>query len=227
MSDFHLAARTRSVRGKAVRALRRTGVLPAVVYGHGIASRSLAIPAEDFQRVWQKAGESSLVDLLVDGEQPFATIIQHVQRDPRSHRIVHVDFHQVKMTENVHVEIPLRLTGESPAVKQLGGTLVQVRDVVSVECLPADLVKEIAVDISALATFDDALRIRDLVLPKGLTVTNAADDFVAQVEAPRTEAELAELESTVVEDVTQVQTVEKPKNDEETAAAPGSEHASS
>jgi large subunit ribosomal protein L25 len=204
-----------------VNALRRRDCIPAVLYGHGVPSVSLEMLAVPFQKVWEAAGESSLIDIVVGDAAPVKAIIQDVQYDPANGKILHVDFHQVRMEEKISVDVVLRYEGESPAVKELGGTLVKERDTLPVECLPRDLVKEIVVDISSLRTFEDRIRMRDLHLPSGLRCTVNLDDIVVFVEPPRTEAELAELDTAVEEDVTKVEAVEKPKEHEEPATPEG------
>ncbi len=216
MSDFFLEVQTREDVGKRVHALRRRGAVPGVVYGHGVPTRVLEVDLIPLQRLWQAAGESTLFDLKVDGKEPVKAIIQDVQFDPASSRILHVDFHQVRMTEKLEIDVALAFTGEPPAVKELGGTLLKVLDEVKVECLPKDLVKEIVVDTTVLKTFEDAIYIRDLALPAGLTLKDHhADDLVAQVEPPRSEEELAELDKAVEEDVSKVEKVEAPATEEE------------
>ena len=209
MPEFFLEAQSRTVSGRSVQSLRRNGIVPAVVYGHSSANVVIQLDLPTLQRVWQAAGESTLIDLSIDKQTPVKAIIQEVQRDPATNRILHVDFHQVKMTESIEVEIPLEFTGEAPAVKELGGTLLKVIDALNVECLPGDLIKEITVDISVLKTFDDTIHVRDLTVPATLTVKNNPDEIIAQVEAPRTEEELKALEEKVEVDVSQVEDVDK------------------
>lgn len=224
MPEFFLEAQTRNVSGRGVRALRRQGTIPAVVYGHGTENMIVQIDAPKLQRVWQAAGESSLIDLSIDNGVPVKAIIQDLQRDPATNRILHVDFHQVKMTEKIEVDIALEFTGEAPAVKELGGTLLKVLDSIKVECLPGDLVKEIPVDISVLKSFDDAIHVKDLPVPAKITVIDGPDEIIAQVEPPRSEEELKALEEKVEVDVSQVEDVEKkPKAEGEEATEEGAE----
>lgn len=221
MQEFFLEAHSRTVHGRSVRSLRRQDIVPAVVYGHGVQNRVVQLDLPALQRVWLSAGESTLVDVSVDKEAPVKAIIHDVQRDPATNRILHVDLHQVKMTEKIEVDIPLAFTGEAPAVKELGGTLVKVLDALKIECLPGDLVKEIPVDVSILKTFDDAVHVRDLTVPATLAVKDNPEEIVVQVEAPRTEEELKALETKVEEDVTQVEDVEKkPEAEGEEEPAP-------
>ncbi len=200
-------------------ALRKKALIPAVMYGHGVPTLSIAVDRGAFQRVWKSAGESSLIDLTLDEGVPVKAIIHDLQFDPRTNDVTHIDFHQVKMTEKVQVDVELAFIGEAPAVKELGGMLVKVHTSLSVEGLPADLVKEVSVDVSSLATFDDAIHVRDLVLPKGLEVLAQPDDVIVSVERPRTEEELASLTETVEEDVSKVEQVEKPKGEDEAEEA--------
>lgn len=215
MSDFLLQATTRTERGKIVDHLRRAGLVPAVVYGHGTQTRSLSVDASRLLRLWQKAGESSLIDLQIDGATPLKAIIHDVQLEPKTSRIVHADFHQVNMKENVHVQVPLAFHGEAPAVKELGGILVTVKNELDIECLPGDLVKEIPVDLSVLATLDAALYVRDIVVPSALTVLDQPEEVIAQIEEPRSQEEIEKLNEAVTEDVSAVADAE-PKKVEET-----------
>lgn len=210
-----LSVHRRETRRKGIAAIRRQGRIPGVMYGHGTANEVLDIPLLPFQRVWQAAGESTLIDVAIDAEPPVKAIIQDIQYDPATGSILHVDFHQVNMKEKIDVHVELAFVGEAVAVKELGGTLVKDRDSIDVECLPQDLVKSITVDISCLKTFDDVIRVADLSLPQGLTLKTGSEDLVAHVEPPRSEAELAELETAVEEDVSKVEKVEEPKEPEE------------
>lgn len=223
MTTLTLHATTRDVRGKKNKSLRTSGTLPGVLYGHGVQPRALSVANGEFVRIYRKAGESTLIDLTVDDATPTKVIVQDVQRHPISGAVIHVDFHQVSMTEKLHTEIPLSFVGESRAVKELGGILVKNLGQVKVEALPGDLVPEIPVDISALATFDNIIYVRDLALPKGIAVREGTDEVVALVTPPRSEAELAELEKATVDEKAAVEGVEgvKDKEPEGEAAAEG------
>lgn len=217
MPEPSLTAQARTVLGKKTKTLRSSGELPAVLYGHGLSSRSLTVSGAELQRVYRAAGESTLIDLVVGDEKPVKVIIQDIQRHPISGKILHVDFHQVRMTEKLHTDIALAFTGDAPAVKELGGILVKNMSRVKVEVLPADLVSEIPVDVSKLKTFDDSIHVRDLVLPKGITVLDGADEVIVLVTPPRSEEELAELEKTTDEKaaVEAVEGIKKEEQEEE------------
>jgi large subunit ribosomal protein L25 len=209
MSALTLRAQSRTAQGKSPQALRRSGTVPAVVYGNGLKNGNLALNQIEFAKVYRAAGESTLVDLVIDEQPPQKVLIQEVQRHPTKGHVLHVDFHQVKMTEKLHTDIPLVFEGEAPAVKEAGGVLVKNIDHVKVEALPTDLVSEIVVPITSLKTFDDAIRISDVIAPKGITILDQPEEVVAVVNAPRSEAELAELEQKVEENVEGVEGVKK------------------
>lgn len=199
--------------------IRKQGMIPAVVYGHNIKTEELEVPYPDFEKVFKKAGESTLITLEVEGEKPRNVIIQDVQKHYLNSNFLHVDFYEVSMTEKMKASVPLEFIGVSKAVKENGGVLLQVINEIEVECLPADLPHNVEVDISVLNTFSDAIHISDLKISDKVKVLADADEVVAKVTPPRdVEAELA---TPVVEDVTQVAGVEEKKAEgEEAAAAP-------
>ena len=174
--------------GKAYK-IREGGKIPAVVYGKGSQSRSLAVDFSSFNKVYEKAGESTLIDLKVADAEPIKILIKDVQLDPVSDDIIHIDFKEVTMGEKMNVTIPLNFIGESLAVKDLMGVLITNIDELEVECLPKDLIYEIEVDISVLKTFDDVIRIKDVVAPETIAVLNNPEDAVVLVSPPRVEEE--------------------------------------
>lgn len=205
-----LAATSRAVVGKKVEQLRRQRQIPGVMYGHGLPSVSLGIDSLAFQKVWRQAGSSSLVDLTVDQKPPVKVLIHDTQHHPTTSAVLHVDFYRVKMSEKLQTDIELNFVGQSPAVKEQGGIFVRSLDKVKVECLPADLVHAIDVDISSLKKFEDRLHVRDIIVPQGVTILGKPDEVVASVMPPRSESELEALSSKVEEDVTAVAGVEPP-----------------
>lgn len=215
METITLSAQPRILTGKKLAALRAQKLVPAVLYGHKVENRLLAVPVVAFDKTYEKAGESALVDLAIDGAAPIKVLIHDVSRNPVKGFVEHVDFYQVNMAEKLETEIPLIFTGESKAVKELGGTLVKSIEELEVRCLPSDLVHEIMVDISRLATFDDVLKVSDIVLPKGMEALNDSDDVIASVAEPASEEELAALDEKPVEDVTAVEVEKKGKDEEE------------
>jgi len=180
-----LTAHARTVTGKAVRQLRADGLLPAVVYGHDVPSESVQVDAKAFADLSRHTSRNTLVDLEVDGSRPRRVLIYDVQHHPVTRRALHVDLFVVRMTEELTVDVPLNFVGTPPAVDKLGGTLFHAIDAIRVRALPDHLPGSIEVDIHGLATFDDAIHVRDLPIPEEVTLVTEPDDVVAKVLPPR------------------------------------------
>ncbi|MDD5110129.1 MAG: 50S ribosomal protein L25 [Patescibacteria group bacterium] len=195
MTNAQIKAKIRTGIGSAkVDQLRQDGQLPAVLYGHRVASRNIVIPHNDFIKVYRQAGASTLVDIVIDGGAAVPALIQEVQVDPVSQAVIHVDFHQVNLRERITARINLHFVGVSPAVKEAGGVLMTNLTDLEVSSLPQDLVHEITVDISKLKTFSDYIHVSDLKLPNGIQPTAKTTTVVAHVIPPRSEEELAALQ---------------------------------
>lgn len=233
MSILILNAQLRTITGKKVKSLRKQGLIPAVVYGHKTKPRNLSLESLDFQKVYQKVGGGMIklvVDLIrnnskgssqkesieisnkVDKERSVNVLIQAIQTDPLTDKIIHVDFHQVKETEKVIAEIELKFVGESKAVKELNGVLVRNLDKIKVEALPKDLIHEIEVDISKLATFGNVIRISDFKIPLGIKVLEKLNEVVATVQPPQ--AEEVKVEEKPEEKIKEIERVGENKKKE-------------
>lgn len=219
---FAIAAAARAAGNADV--VRNEGKLPGVVYGPEIEPISIAVDYRDFETLYQSAGESSLIDCTVEGQkEPITVLVQDIQFDPVKGRMIHVDFRQIKMGEEMGATIELRFVGDSLAVKQLGGTLISSHDTVNVRCLPKDLVGHIDVDLSPLATFDDAIKMKDLPLPSGMTLVDNPETAVAKVLAPLTEDQLKKMEETEAVDVAGVEVEGEKKEGDEAEAGDAKE----
>lgn len=188
-----ISAKQRTEVGKHLNPLRREGILPAVLYGPGVESMPLTVAKRDFEKVLREAGETSLVALKVAGGKSYNVLIHDVAKDPLTLEPIHADFYAVKMDRPIEAKVPLAFIGDSPAVENEGGILVRVLHELEVKALPKDLPHEIAVDAARLGKIGDKIHVRDLVLPAGVTALAPADEAVALVEPPRSEAELEEL----------------------------------
>lgn len=211
--------RTEATGRQASAKLREQSLIPAVVYGKGITPRLLTLSYNVFESLFEQAGESSLVDLVIDGNQPVKVLIHDVQRDAMTDRYSHVDFYQVNMNEEISTEVELEFTGVSAAVKDFAGVLVKNFSTLEITCLPVNLPHALVVDISALKTFDDYIRVKDIVLPAGVSTQRDPEDIVALVSEPRSEEELSALNEAVVEDVNKVVTEADMKKEEKEKAA--------
>lgn len=193
-------------------ALRRGGLLPGVVYGHGFDAVEVEAHYNQFVKVYGEAGESSLVDLDVGGDK-FKVLIQDIQHHPVGGKVIHFDLYRVKMTEKLEADIKLKFIGQSPAVQELGGILVKNLGELKVRCLPGDLVSEIEVDLGPLKNFGDVSKISDLKIPAGIEVLNNSDLIVASVTEPAKEEEVPS--APVEEKVEEVEVIKKEKKEEE------------
>ncbi|MFH1253117.1 MAG: 50S ribosomal protein L25 [Candidatus Uhrbacteria bacterium] len=216
--SISISANKREIIGRANNKSRLAGLVPAIVYGSNMQPKNISVDRKALTTAYKEAGESTLIDLVVEGDQSLKVLLQDLQRDPLLGEIIHVDFRAVDLTKEIITEIKLRFIGEAPAVKELGGTLVHTTDEIKVRALPAALVASLEVDISKLKTFEDAVRISDLVLPAGITAVDDAEDTLAIVTPPRSEAEMDELNKAVEHDVAAVAVAEKEKKTDEKAA---------
>lgn len=209
MAEFTLQVTQRAQAAKDLYTSRKQGLIPAVMYGHGIAPQMFWVHSIGFSKLYEKAGESSIIQVVPESGQVANVIISDVQRDPLSSRFTHIDFFQVRMNEKLEAHIPLQFVGEAPAVREMGGVLVKPVEEILVSCLPKDLPHWLEVDLSSLHTFEDHIQVKDMRIPAGVEVLMDADVTVALVEAPRTEAQMAELNEKVEADVTKVEGVVK------------------
>lgn len=211
MEQITLNATKRTLTGKKANDLFKQGKLPAVLYGHNVDNQSIELNGKDFLKAFKKAGESTIVNLVIDGTSK-PVLIQDVQHHYLLDHPIHVDFYAVNMSEKLRAKIPLHFIGESNAVKALGGMLVKNLQEVEVECLPVDLPHAFEADISKLNTFEDAIRVSDLIVSDKVKILASPDEVVVTTQPPRTEEELKELEQApVAEDVTKVEGVIKPE----------------
>lgn len=199
--ELKLKAEHREGTGKGVaRKLRAAGRVPAILYGQGMEAVSVSIDARELYHVLHTgAGANVLVGLVVDGKEHLA-LPREIQRDHIRGQLVHVDFLAVRRDEKVRVEVPIRVIGESPGVKQ-GGLLEHHLWDVSVECLPQDVPDLVEADVSSLL-IGDALRVGDIPAPAGVTILTDPEESVVAVVTPqimKVEAELEEVGAEAVE----------------------------
>jgi large subunit ribosomal protein L25 len=201
MEGLTLEANKREILGKKTRFLRRQGVTPAHLFGHGIESLSLQCDTPNLQRTIAQAGMTRLIALDIEGDkQPRSVFIREIQREPCSGELLHVDFYQVRRTEKIKVDVPIILVGEAPAMKEKGRTLTHSLTSLSVECLPDKLPPQIEVDLSPLEEVEQAIFVRDITLSPDITVITDTDQMVAKVSEARVEEEEVVEEEVVAEE---------------------------
>lgn len=187
MSRPKLSVQPRAVQGKAVKRLRREGLLPGVVFGNGVESRPIQLDAHEFELLRRRTGRHALFDLTVDGGSPMPVIVHGVQDHPVSRAPLHVDLMAVRMTEELTVDVPVAFVGMSEAVDRQGGVLLHIRETVQVRALPDRLPQSLELDITPLASFDDILHVSDLSVPDGVTLVTDGEETLARVQPPRVE----------------------------------------
>lgn len=201
-------------------AVRAEGRVPGIMYGAGSTPASFSVSGVELEKLYRVASESTLIDFTLDTGTPVKVLLQDVQFDPVKGKITHVDFRQINMNEELEVEVEINLVGLAPAVKELGGSLVQQLESVLVKCLPKDLISSVDVDVSGLSTLDHAIYIKDLILPVGVAPLNEPEAVVAKIEAPMTEEEMKALEEggAAPVDLSKIEVSEKKGKKEEAPA---------
>lgn len=207
MTKISVKSKSREITGKKIKKYRKEGLIPAVAYGRKITPRNLWVDYLAFEKAYEKAGESTLIELEVDGGSKVNALIQEIQVDPITSKYSHIDFFQVRMDEKIETEVPLEFIGESPAVKESGGMLVKNMEEIPVRCLPADLPSRLEVNISVLKTFDDNIKVKNLNIPEKVEVMLDLNLVVAIVAPLRSEEELDKLNEKVEENVEKVEGV--------------------
>lgn len=207
-----LSAKLRKTQGKQVKNLRQKGILPAVLYGPKIKNENIEVDLKEFKKVYEEAGESTLISLEVEGKKKYLVLIHDLDKDPLKDTSIHVDFYQPSLEEKIKVEVPIILEGEAEAVKNLGGTLIKNISEVQVKALPQNLPKEIKIKVERLKTFEDTILIKDLKVAAGVEILRNPDEIVAQVTPPEKVEE--ELEKPIEEKVEEIEKVEKEKKEE-------------
>jgi len=188
VKDLTLPATNRSILGKKTRFLRRQGITPVHLFGHGLKSQALQCDTASLQRIIAQAGMSRLISLEIeDDKRPRAVFIREIQRDALTGQPLHVDFYQVKKTEKIRVDVPIVLIGEAPAMKEKGRSLLRGVTSLSIECLPDKLPPQIGVDLSHLEEAEQPIYVRDITLSPDIRVTTDPDQLVVKVSEARVE----------------------------------------
>lgn len=204
MGSEMLSANPRRVVGKQVKALRREGRLPAVLYGAGMEPLAIELEDREASRLLNRISGSTLLQLQVQGEEHMV-LVREIQRDVIRRNPIHVDFLKVAMDVRITAEVPIELVGRAPAVEELGGVLVTGINSVEVEALPADLRDRVTVDLESLVKIDDSITAGDLFLGEGVELLTDPGELVARVIYQAEEV----IEEAVAEEV--VPTAEEPE----------------
>ena len=180
MEKVILKASKRAVTGKQVKALRREGKLPAVIYGRHLEPISIIMEAHTASMALSKLTSSSLVTIDVDGAE-YPALVRERQRDYIKGTLTHIDFLAVDMNEKIRTSVGLAFVGVSGAVKDYNGILVHNLERLEVECFPGDLPERINVDIAMLKQIGDLIRVRDVVVSDKIRILGDPEETIAVV----------------------------------------------
>ncbi len=212
MNKIQIKAEKRTLGKSALRGARQGGYLPAIIYGRNFKPVPVQVKVKDFEGVYTRAGESSLV--YVDlGEQSLPVIIHDVAKDYLADSFLHADFYKVNLDEKITAEVPVILVGEAPAVKSLGGILVKNINNIKVEALPQNLPSQIEVDVSNLQNFIEEIMIKNLTLPAGVEIKDKLDAIIVLIQEPISQEELDKQLAVTEAGVEDVEVIKKEKEE--------------
>lgn len=178
-----LTVQIREKFGKAVKALRKNGLIPAELYGHGAANLHLNVPAKEFLRVFKEAGRNTVINVLLDGKK-YPSLVHDMGKNYFSGEVDHIDFYAVRLDEKIRAKIPLTFVGEAPAVKDKGGILNKAMSEVEVEALPADLPRALEVNLSVLDDVNKSVYVKDIPVSAKAKIIVGPEMVVVTVTPP-------------------------------------------
>lgn len=197
--SIELKVSRRSVTGKKVKTLRRQGITPLHLYGHGIKSEALQCETLMLRQLLAQTGRTGLIGLRIGEEKkPKNVLVREIQREPLSGELVHVDFFQVRMAEKIKVDVPLVLVGEAPALKQKDNMLEHELDSLAIECLPGEIPAQFEVDVSVLTDAAQVIRVKDILLGKDITPLSDPERMVVRIITRQLVEEEVAVEGAVV-----------------------------
>ncbi len=208
MEQLVINAEKRTTTGKKVRALRREGKLPGVIYGHKFEPTAVLMDQKETTKTLNHATSSSIVIIKLEGKD-IAALIRDKQRDFIKNTYLHVDFQAVSLTEVIRTTVNIEFSGIAPAVKDFEGIVVEGLTAIEVEALPSDLPERFIVDISVLKEIGDSILVKDIVVSEKVTVLTPLEEMLILVTAPAAEEEV------VTEEGEEPEVIEKGKKEEE------------
>ena len=199
MEKVVLKATKREVLGRQVGALRRAGKLPAVLYGHGIASTPIMLEAHEATLKLSHVTSSSLMMIDLAGKE-YPALVREKQRDYLKNRLLHVDFQVISMTEKITTKVGIELTGTAPVVKALSAVIVTVLNELEIECMPQDLPERVVIDISGLTEIGAAIHVRDVIISDRVKILGDPAETIVVASATREEKVVVEEEAPAEEE---------------------------
>ncbi len=188
IKKFNLKAEIRKDDEKISEIIKK-GFIPAVIYGGKSSNQNLKINKNQFIKIYEQAGESSLVDLTVDDTDAIKVIVKDVQYEHIKGVIRHADFFRINMSVAIEIEIPLQFIGSDKAIKDLGGMVLTNIEAIHAKCLPGDLIDNLEVDLSQLKTLGDSIQVKDLDIPENIELLIDENTSIVSATLPRQEKE--------------------------------------
>jgi large subunit ribosomal protein L25 len=212
MQRYEVKVESRDKTGKgAARRLRREGLIPGVIYGKDMDSRSLKVNPHDIRN---KVNTNAIIDLTISDdkeENKKIVMIKDYQRDVIKDKLIHVDFQQISMDEKINVSVPVNLVGDAFGVQE-GGVLQQLMREINIEALPDDIPEELDLDISVLDV-GDSLQVEDLEVEEDIDIIDSPVEVIVTIVTPSEEIE--EEEEEIEEDFIEPEVIGE-EDDEET-----------
>lgn len=208
---MELTVQSRNKFGKAVKALRAQGLVPAELYGRGVVNQHIAVSAKDLKKTLKTAGTNTVVTVVLD-DKKHPSLLHDVQYDPVTDEMIAADFYQIRLDKKIKVKIPVEFIGTAPAVKDLSGILVKAMQEIEVEALPANLPHSLVADLSNMKEIGQSLYVKDLQVPADVKVSVGPETVIATVTAQVSEEKEAVAAATV--DVTAIKSESEEKKAE-------------
>ncbi|MEI7653352.1 MAG: 50S ribosomal protein L25 [bacterium] len=192
-TKYTLNCSPRTSFGKKNRALRKSGIVPAIIYGEGADSTAVSLSAIEFKKVFAQAGETAVIYCVVDGKE-IPTLVSDVSINSILDTVNHIDFRRVNLKKEISAQVPVELTGESPAVKSLGGVLLQQIKELEVKALPQNIPQAITIDVSVLAEVGQEITVGSLPKSSVYEVIEEADRVIVSITAHKEESTESQLD---------------------------------
>lgn len=183
-----LQIQKRTIEGKKVKTLRTQGITPIHLYGNGVESSSMQADFKDLINVLNQSGFSVPITLN-DGKNDILVFARNVQRHPLTEEILHVDFQVVSKDDEVEIEVPINLIGESPAVKNFGGILIKLLETIRISSKVDRVPESIDLDISVIESLEQSLLVNEIEVGEGVKIITDETFAIARVIPPRIEVE--------------------------------------
>jgi large subunit ribosomal protein L25 len=216
MEKYVIEAKKREVIGKKVKALRREGLLPAVIYGSGFEPQPITLDTKTVVQTLKVIGANTLVTIKI-GKKEHLALVRDIQREVIKADLLHIDFQAVSLEESITSTVPIVVEGEAPAVKTYDAVLSTAMDELQIEAKAKDLPDSIIVDVSTLEEIGDNILVKDLVIPGDVTVLDDPDELVLVASAPTLMEEEPEVEegAELFEELTDAELMDEEAGEEE------------